>query len=241
MRTVQTIATLSGVFVHLGEFCLFTNLTSCAARTSQSIGINEDKINISESALEGQYRRRLYWSLVICDWLCLPLTVACIDEHDFSVGRPLPMEDVEISADMMLAPATAPRHIHYMLAMSRICCVVRRFQKFLTVRRPVEEIVSECDNELAEIIGELPEHLRTDSNATHRAFASRESEQVTWQRQNIMIVLFYYRIVINRVLRENSIKNSPAYDRAVAICFDSAHGIVDTIAGPTMTTRQLIW
>jgi hypothetical protein len=128
-----------------------------------------------------------------------------------------------------------------MLAMCRISCVIRRFHKLLTLKRRVAEVVSECDNELAEIINNLPEHLRTDSDAIGQAAISEESEQARWQRQNILVVLFYYRIVINRVLRENSAKRSPAYDRAVAICFDSAHGIVDTIIDSTTMARQLIW
>lgn len=239
LRTIQTIITLQGAFIHFGEFNLFSNLWSCAVRISYQLGINRDIPSDHGTALQSQYRRRIFWSLIICDWLCSPLTYTCIDDDDFSVECPLPLDDIEVCLGRPMAPTSQPRHVQYMLVMCKICLVVRRFQKSLALKASLEQTVGKHDNELAEIIAELPSHLQTVMPTTDD---TRDlSEQADWQRHNILMVLLYYRIVINRVLKENSPHHSTAHMRSVAICFDSAHGILDRSIHQDNTARQMIW
>ena len=73
MRMVQAVAILGMCFNNFGDPDLCSNMWSCAMRTAQKLEMDNPK---SEQNLllspEGQ--RRLWWTLIICEWYDHPRT-----------------------------------------------------------------------------------------------------------------------------------------------------------------------
>lgn len=68
--TVQTIAVLGISFNNLGEHKLYRTLWSCAFRIAQSLGM--DRPMDVELKIRPELCRRLWWTLIICEWLAYP-------------------------------------------------------------------------------------------------------------------------------------------------------------------------
>lgn len=64
--TVQVIAVLGICFNTLGEYKLYKNLWSCAIRIAQGLGM--DKPMVSNLTIRPELCRRLWWTLIICEW-----------------------------------------------------------------------------------------------------------------------------------------------------------------------------
>lgn len=69
IRAVQAISILGDVSVTVGEPKCLANLWPVAIRSAQSLGIHDEKTLSKQSQMKAEISRRLWWNLVICDWL----------------------------------------------------------------------------------------------------------------------------------------------------------------------------
>ncbi len=72
LKTVQTIAILGIVFNNVGEFHFHANLWAVAIRIAQTIKIDDERSLAARPAVEREVCRRVWWTLIICDWSMPP-------------------------------------------------------------------------------------------------------------------------------------------------------------------------
>ena len=66
IRTVQTVAILGICFNNFGDFNLNSMMLCCAIRIGQKLGMHRD--NPAVPGLKQECCRRLWWTLMICEW-----------------------------------------------------------------------------------------------------------------------------------------------------------------------------
>lgn len=246
MRTVQTIAVLLGLYKNMGDSLHSTHL-ACAIRIAQTLHLDNDTMNVSHSILDNEVRRRVWWTLVICEWLQRPNGPSFASEFDFDVALPLVLDDEELMWQLSVgtgAPVDPdrPRPVQYHLAMIAIAKLWHRFRSSLVKVRQspdaLEALVSHTDEALANIINDLPLHLQEDSTAFEL-----ESKQpwIPWQRNSLSLSILYYRMAINRVLQDQWVQSPNSYARTQAICLGSAKAIVSLVHRSTAPARNRPW
>ncbi|KAF1993160.1 hypothetical protein P154DRAFT_450946 [Amniculicola lignicola CBS 123094] len=246
IRNVQTIAILKECCPHFADFNRFYHLLACAVRTSQVLELSNDNAHPDETAHETQVRRRLWWSLIIGDWLTFQLGPACI-QGDFFVEMPTDMDDRRLEPSYEEIASLTHRPIQWFIAMSRIACALYRFHSSLPFehedRRLLLDNIQQADEELANLISTLPPHLQADEAETSITVErDKLLPWIPWQRRSITVMLFYFRMVIHRTLLKYDCGDVISKKRAVTICQDSAHGIMSTILGPQgVVFRQNVW
>jgi len=67
VRSVQAIAVLGMCFNNFGDCNLYEILWTCAIRIAQKLGMHKAHNDIRPE-LNQEWCRRLWWTLVICDW-----------------------------------------------------------------------------------------------------------------------------------------------------------------------------
>lgn len=112
--------------------------------------------------------------------------------------------------------------------MISVSSVYQRFRRLLrSLDRPLVDLVRDTDNQLAEIISNLPAHLQPDEPADDYTKQRDETYPwVPWQRVYLTLVLLYYRMVINRTLQSSWLADEGKYGGPRAICLSSARGIL---------------
>jgi hypothetical protein len=236
IRAVQAISILGLVFVNVGDYDLFNTLLSCAIRIAQSLKLDTEVDNRNQTRIQTERRRRLWWNLVICEWLGARYRPPCVSASDFDVPFAAPLDDDDLlPTDKSISlPKQRPRPIEYSIAMAKVATVYYRFRESMVVIRTHDDdiaaVIQEADNNLAEIISSLPSHLQ-DYESTSQKNSERDAQYpwIPWQRKTITAVLLYYRIIVNRVLQPSWIDNPTTHGRARAICLGSARAIVDVI------------
>lgn len=218
---VQTIAVLGAVFVNFGDFNLYYNLLGCAVRIGESLGLSNDYTYMAEVLPDLRSQRRLWWALVILDWLNFPLGQPCLRDNDFVVDIPVasPATDSRVDEDS----------IEYQAMMSKMAQVLYRFQSTLASTQPhrskINAVVQTADNQLANLIAGLPSYFQVlESPGIPIEMDDIEKVRRLNQRQHSSVILSYYRIVINRTSMKHSI--SLKDDRSTLVCLNSAHEIV---------------
>ncbi|KAE9989012.1 hypothetical protein EG328_003329 [Venturia inaequalis] len=234
MRTVQAVAILGIVFTNMGDSKLQSLIWSSAIRIAQSLRMDDDRANLHESAIATQVRRRLWWTLVICEWLPVPYRAPCITAADFNVDIPTIVNDDELDA-VAVELNNSPRPVEYHLQMIKISRLIHSFRSSLRQTdgqtRQISNLVLRTDEALAEIIESLPSHLQMHQVPTDEALADeKHSPWIAWQRLNLSLSLLYYRIVINRVLQDQWFQDPETFARTRAICLSSAQGIISLSA-----------
>lgn len=73
IRTVQAIAILGIVFNNVGEYNLHLALWSSAVRIAQALKVDNETMLATKSPIEREVSRRVWWTLVICEWFALSL------------------------------------------------------------------------------------------------------------------------------------------------------------------------
>lgn len=68
LKTVQTIAILGIVFNNVGEFCFHANIWPVAIRIAQTLKMDDERSLAARPPIEREVCRRVWWTLVICDW-----------------------------------------------------------------------------------------------------------------------------------------------------------------------------
>ncbi|KAF4462776.1 hypothetical protein FALBO_10426 [Fusarium albosuccineum] len=223
IRSVQAIAVLGISFNNRGDSELGQHLWSAAIRIAQKIGLDRGYSEMASSCLSAEGQHRLWWTLVICDWLILPYQPPRVHDIDFDV--PLPSA---ASADEV-EEATHP--VHYHIFMARTSTVVYHFRQ--AIRSGLESVtqtakaVRKADEELAEIIDTLLVHLQPEADGDDE-IAQLELAQpwIKWQRFDLTLVLLHLRLRINCTLQEQWLAHPGEYDWARTISVRSAMSVI---------------
>lgn len=157
-------------------------------------------------------------------------------EHDFVVNLPLIKDDDEIGAPspLMTRDEHHPRPIHYHIAMIRAAKVYHQFRSALKTtslsQLDVIDLVTRADEELAQIIIDLPPYLHADFDAASRIVADEvDFPWVSRQRINISLVLLNLRMRVNKVLQNIWSDEGAAFQRARSICLDSSNAMISLV------------
>ncbi|KIW12059.1 hypothetical protein PV08_09333 [Exophiala spinifera] len=227
LMTVQTIAILGIVFNNVGEFNFHSNLWSIAVRTAQTIRIDNEKHLASRPPIEREVCRRLWWTLVICDWLPPPRRAATLLDQDFNVNLPAIKDDDEL-AGAKLRPASYPRKIHYHIIMIHISTVYYRYRLALRLGRwtnsTIVDLVTKTDERLAQIIAELPPWLQNEDGRPK--FRDVDCAWASWQRTKLSLLLHNLRITVNKSLQNLWLDQGLVFQRVRSICLDSSNAII---------------
>ncbi|UQC81504.1 uncharacterized protein CLUP02_06990 [Colletotrichum lupini] len=217
IRPVQAIAVLGMCFHNFGDSDLYRHLWSCAIRIAQNLGLDGTQAPRPPTELGLEAQRRLWWTLIICEWLAVPYYVPQVDEGDFNVPLPWAESDHE-----------GPHPVLYHIFMARTSTVYHRFRSALREgTRSVAEVVRLADDELAEVINTLPNHLQPDSGKPEEMQELELTHPwIKWQRFDISLVLLHHRMRINRSLQKEWLAAPGLYDWARAVCIRSAMDII---------------
>lgn len=168
---------------------------------------------------------------MICEWLPIPFRMPCIRESDFQIEMPTELNEDEYEGPSCREPR--PRFIQYHIAMIKVAQIIHRFRAALRLGSAlsVSRLVMQADDSLANLIESLPHHLRAGEDHSFEATRYPDEPWIPWQRTNLSLVLFYHRIVINRVLQDQWVQDPVAFQRTRSICLGSARGIIDLAKG----------
>lgn len=111
--------------------------------------------------------------MVLCEWLPCPSRTPCINETDFDCELPNDVDDAQLQATLLGAlrfPKAGPRRIQYHTAMSRVAIIFYHLHSKIRLRRwnasEIAQFIFTANDELASLIGELPDHLQNDEPET---------------------------------------------------------------------------
>ena len=252
IRTVQTIAILLGLYKNMGDFSLYATHLAAGIRIAQTLHLDQDSLNTASSLIDNEVRRRVWWTLMICEWLQRPIGVPIVRELEFDVALPLDIDDEELLWQSLHASChprtpTRPRPIQYHLAMITIATLWHRFRSCLAKVRhnptKLEALVLQTDEALTNIIHGLPSHLQHDASTLDDVNAP---PWIPWQRNSISMLILYYRLVINRLLQDHWVQSPNTYARTQSICLGSAQAIVSLVSqnmsrNSTSSSRHRTW
>ncbi|KAH7392002.1 hypothetical protein DE146DRAFT_127980 [Phaeosphaeria sp. MPI-PUGE-AT-0046c] len=232
IHSVQAIAVLGICFNNFGDSDLSCHMWSCALRIAQRLGLNTPYSQEAGHYLSKESQHRLWWTLVICEWLSIPYHAPAVDEDDFDVPYPEP-PPCSTSATSGLEQA---HPVHYHLFMARAATASYRFRRSLRYKtgstaENTIQAVKAADEELASIIDTLPFHLQPETSPENDAGLhniDKTMPWVKWQRFDLTLVLLHLRIRVNRTLqRQWSLNsNSSQIEWARTICNQSAQSII---------------
>lgn len=244
INTVQTIVILGMLFTNMGDISRQKILWSVAIRVAQQLKLGNDSAHEHESFFDQQVRRRLWWTIVICEWLPIPFHTPFINDPDFDCQLPEDVDDDELSwPSSHRLSRSKPRPVQYHIIMARLARIYYSFRYKLRIRTwsadEITNIVLAADDELANLVGELPPFLQSDQQSTDTIddCGSRQPWML-WQSQSLAMVFLYYRIAINRVLQQHWLQGSPNQARVRAICLSSAQAIVRAIVNGKLDTSK---
>lgn len=251
IRVVQAIAVLGNVASTIGETERHANLWAVAVQVAQQLNLGRDEMNIGESLRQQETRRRLWWTLVICEWLPIPLRTPCISDIDFNCQLPAIISDAQLAdSDLGITRALdeGPRPVQYHVIMAEIATINHQLHARLRLRKwppaAVAEFVVQADDQLANVIERLPSHLQQDDGSTPKGCEEME-QQLPWiaiQRKSLVIALLYYRLAINRILQNHWLEGSTNFARSRSICLSSAVGLIrSATSGDGQFSRLRSW
>ncbi|KAL2291225.1 hypothetical protein FJTKL_13861 [Diaporthe vaccinii] len=226
LETVQAAAILGISFFNFGDHDLNTTIQACAMSIARTIGLDRgDPVDGTRLAgMSKEARRRLWWTLVICEWLPGPHPPSVITEMDFDV----PLPAVEASGSV-IGPGGLEMHpVQYHIFMARTSTVYNRFRMGLRGSQvPLDEAVRRADEELAEIINTLPQHLSPEgTDRDHESELEALYPWIRWQRVDVTLVLLCHRLRINRVLQSEWQADYSQYGWARSICLRAAKDLI---------------
>jgi hypothetical protein len=245
---VHTIVVLGNVASTIGETHRHANLMAVAIRIAQQLNLGSDEANLSETMVQRETRRRLWWTLVICEWIFVPHRTPCINDVDFSCQLPADISDAQLlEADLgnLSTPEREPRPVQYHIIMARIATIFHQLHARLRLRRwspsGVADFVIQADDQLADVIEQIPIHLQNhDTPPTkEQQELERRLPWIATQRTSLVMVLLYYRLAINRVLQTYWLEGSTNFARARSVCLSSAIGLIHSATSGDVTFRRL--
>ncbi|KAF5635372.1 hypothetical protein F25303_8519 [Fusarium sp. NRRL 25303] len=225
VHNVQAIAVLCMTFNNRGDSEMGHHLRVSAIRIAQTLSLGQDDNEREGRHLSIEAERRLWWTLVICEWLNLTHQSPALDESDFSI--PLPSTSHPTPQGGLVDP------VHYHIFMARTSQVIYTFRISLKYGSKslsnVANIVKAADEGLASIIDTLPSHLQPESDAaTNEDIQALEATQpwIKWQRYDLTLVLLHLRMHINRVLQKQWLSSPGEYHWARTVSVTSAMSLI---------------
>ncbi|KAF3388726.1 hypothetical protein F1880_003615 [Penicillium rolfsii] len=226
IHTVQAVAILGMCFNNWGDVEVGQHMWSCALRIARRIALNTPYSNAAASCLSTEGQHRLWWTLVICEWLKLPYRPPEVDNTDFDV--PLPSVTLtEVGEDEV-----SHYHVHYHIFMARTAAAVYRFYaKIRSGSGSSEETVravKTVDEELAEIIDNLPPLLQPDTVIADEYLRQLQLAHpwIKWQRCDLTLVLLHMRLRIHRALHVQWLSPPGHHNWARSVSINSAMSII---------------
>lgn len=232
----------------IGETHRHANLWAVAVRIAQQLGLGSDEANLQETLVQRETRRRLWWTLVVCEWIAVPLRTPCINDVDFNCQLPMDISDAQLlEADLGLphTPDRQPRPVQYHIIMTRIATIYHQLQAKLRLRRwspaGIADFVIQADDQLADIVEQIPAHLQNTNDDPTQQDPNLEHvlPWITTQRTSLAIVLLYYRLAINRILQNYWLEGSTNFARARSVCLSSATGVIRSATSGEVAFRRL--
>ncbi|KAJ3455931.1 hypothetical protein MRS44_017413 [Fusarium solani] len=210
-------------FNNRGDSELGEHLWSSAIRIAQRIGLDQGYSEMASSCLSAEGQHRLWWTLVICDWLTLPYRSPRVHYTDFDV--PLPSATSTDEEENVTHP------VHYHIFMARTSTIFYYFRQAIrsdpASLAEMAQVVRKADEELAEIIDTLPVHLRPDADESDEIRRLELAQPwIKWQRFDLTLVLLHLRLQINCTLQEQWLSYPGQCDWARTISVRSAMSIV---------------
>lgn len=233
MQSLQAIAILLALVKRMGDFDLEISFLSLGIRMAQRLGMDKEPPAVSEDSIQQELSRRVWWTLVICEWLQRPARPTCIRETDFQVNFPTLTDDDDFNLQISRSPNDAgPHPIEYHNAMIRLAYEYHRFASRLPDvidnESALEDFILQSDESLAKIIDELPPHL-TMLGHTDSQDPERHLPWVPWQRGTFILALLSYRLAVNRVLQHQWLDCEMSMSRAGAVCLSSAKALITLV------------
>ena len=209
------------------------------------MGFGPGQACAADVGLGDQMRTRLWTALVTNDWLQIPLQAGHHGIDRLSAGLQFPGPIYPASDG-----STLVQPLHYQLCQAKLSSKLRHFyENILTAGddfSALESAVASADCDLATIISQLPGYLRPNEDASIE-FRDREEANpwLSWQRENLCILLLYYRLIIHRPLCRDANMDKVGRDKASLVCLAAAHGILASIeefdSGDPILHRRLVW
>ncbi|KAJ5338928.1 hypothetical protein N7452_005656 [Penicillium brevicompactum] len=233
VRNIQTISILGTVFSNFGDLNLYYNLLGCAIRIGESLGINNDYTHFSPILPDLQSQRHLWWSLVILDWLNLPLGQPCINDSDFVVEMP--------SMGVRSVAESDPCSSNHQSIMARIASLLYQFQASFCASKSWEttgNTVETAETMIAILTTEVTSLAPIPGPGdAHAQSVDQQPDAFTYdQRHNLLLTLLYNRILVNRTMvsRQPSLSSE---DIRLLRCLESAHHIIKICKSMDMLHR----
>jgi hypothetical protein len=140
--------------------------------------------------------------------------------------------------------------MQYQFILARLSLTLRVFYEHLVHSGGDYTVLASAslsaNGDLATIVSQLPDHLQSEAHLAN-GFQDREETHpwLLWQKENLCILLLYYRLIIYRPLCDIENKDETGRDEAFLVCLDAAHGILASIqefdSGDPIRHRRLIW
>jgi hypothetical protein len=152
-----------------------------------------------------------------------PSSICSLREDDFTV----PLPQVTDEGSVYMGDGSRIHPVQYHIFMSRAARAYHRFNLALRKGQNSKmEIVRAADEQLAELIDDLPRHLQPDRDEEHDAELQRRFPWIKWQRVEFTLELLYHRLCLYRVLQAEWTREPERYASARAVCLISARDIV---------------
>ncbi|KAI1046568.1 hypothetical protein LB505_014151 [Fusarium chuoi] len=120
VHNVQAIAVLCMAFNNRGDSEMEHHLRVSAIRIAKTLRLGQANDDREGQNFSIEAERRLWWTLIICEWLDLAHQTPVIDESDFSV--PLPSASQPALQGGLVDP------VHYHIFMARTSQVIYKFR-----------------------------------------------------------------------------------------------------------------
>ncbi|RDW56672.1 hypothetical protein BP6252_14058 [Coleophoma cylindrospora] len=225
IRTVQAIAILNISFNNFGDDNLYHIMWASGIRIAQNIGMGT-KDGPVQDFLTSEQSRRLWWTLIICEWQVL-LDTARNDIIDRDFDTPLPSLPDDQNPNLV-SGCDFPDPIFYHIALAKISSLYHRFRIALRAGpSDVAELVRVSDGLLAEMIDQLPPHLNPDEQKTTQTEERDEMYPwASWQKFDLALTLLAIRLNINRTLQSQWSESSKTLSGQRSISLDCARSII---------------
>lgn len=133
IRVVQAITILGIVATNIGDTVRHSHLWAVAIRMAQALGLGIDDEHKNETLLQREVRRRLWWTLIIGEWLLIPARNPCISASDFDCELPQELDDQSL-INTSSQTSKSPKPVQYRITMSMVSIVVNRFRATLRAK-----------------------------------------------------------------------------------------------------------
>ncbi|PWY93533.1 hypothetical protein BO94DRAFT_486735 [Aspergillus sclerotioniger CBS 115572] len=219
ISTVQALAILNIVHKNLGESSREYSLHGLAVNVARLIGI--DRLGEHHERLTGPFNdtglirehrnvyRRLWWTLVICDWMTVWTRPISIHPDSFTTVLET-QDDIEMSPGLEGSASHVPSPFEYHKAMAQLAATMQNHAR--SINDWTMEAVYASFEELDSVVASFPSHLAYHGPDEPAPHIEEGSEWIHVQRYLIYNCLDSWRINLCVALIPQLLSNSTAGD-----------------------------